>query len=91
MHLKFVDTVNQKIEMKPKSWFIICDSFRDFVPFVQFNPDTAGLFEGSFFWGWGGGGGAIRLPPPPPFIFEEVLTYYHYNLIQLLNNLFKVY
>ena len=65
MHLKFVDTVNQKIEMKPKSWFIICDSFRDFVPFVQFNPNTAGLFEGSFFWGWGWGGGGVQLDSPP--------------------------
>ena len=46
------------------------------------NPDKAGLFEDSF----SGKGGQFE----PPFIFQEELIQYQRNLIQLLNNLFKV-
>ena len=31
------------------------------------NPNKAGLFEGTFLWGWGGEGGQFD----PPFIFQE--------------------
>ena len=56
-------------------------------PFVEwklilFNPNKAGLFEGSFFWE------GINLTPPSYFmknISDINMT------IQLLNNLFKVY
>ena len=57
----------------------------DLVTFVEEipKPNKAGLFEGSFFWG-------VSLIPPPSFIFHEELMQYEYNLIQLLNKLFKV-
>ena len=51
-------------------------------PVSFLNPKKAGLFEGSFSWGEG--------QFDPPFIFQEELIEYHYNFIQLLNNLFKV-
>ena len=47
------------------------------------NPNKAGLFKASFFYG------GLNLTPPPPFIFQEELIQYQYNLIQLLNNLFN--
>ena len=35
---------------------------------VIFNPNTAGLFDGTFPWGMGGGG---QFDTPPPPIFQE--------------------
>ena len=50
---------------------------------VMFNPNKAGLFEGSFSWG----GEGLTLPS---FTCQEELIWYQYNFIQLLNNLFRV-
>ena len=36
------------------------------------------------------GGKVSLIPLPPYFIFQEELIQYHYNFMQLLNNLFKV-
>ena len=47
-----------------------------------FNPNKAGLFEGSFSWGKG------QFDPPPSH-FEKNLSNID-NFIQLLNNLFKI-
>ena len=43
------------------------------VKHTALNPNKAGLFEGSFFWGGGGGGGfQIDLPSPrTPLVFQE--------------------
>ena len=38
-------------------------------PEWKFNPNKAGLFEGSFSQGWGGVGGQFE----PPFIFQKEL------------------
>ena len=43
-----------------------------------FNPNKAGLFEGSFFWG-----GQFD----PSFIFKDELKQYQYNFTHLLDNL----
>ena len=41
---------------------------------LKINPNMAGLFEGSFFWG------GVNFTP---FIFQEELIQYQYNFMQL--------
>ena len=60
---------------------------------IILDPNKAGLFESNFFWGVcgeGGGEGVIwPFSPPSSFIFQEDLIQYKFNLIQLLNSLFR--
>ena len=49
---------------------------------LEFNPNAAGLFEGSFFCG-------VQFWDPSPFIFQELIQC-QFNFMQLLSNLFKV-
>ena len=45
------------------------------------NPNKAGIFKGSFYWG------GCQFDP---LLFQEELNLFQEELIQLLNNLFKV-
>ena len=54
-----------------------------------FNPNKAGLFEGSFFWVGVNLTSPLTPPHPPPSYFKKDLCNID-NFIQLLNNLSKV-
>ena len=62
--------------------FIVLEIFQGVLLNIRYlNPNKAGLFEGSFFWG------KVNLTP---FKSPEEQIQCQYNFIELLRNLFKV-